>query len=49
MLPATVEVTDEVVESAVMLWDPRSLLSHYSAARRDGIWVPDTSSTAPNP
>lgn len=39
--PAGVEVTRELLEAAGMLWIPRSMLSHESAARRHGFWVPD--------
>ena len=42
VVSASIAVTDEVRESACMLWEPRSLLSHYNAARRNGIWAPDT-------
>jgi very-short-patch-repair endonuclease len=38
---ATLEGDRDLVESAAMLWEPRSSLSHFSSARRDGIWVPD--------
>lgn len=38
---ASVEVTREMRESATMLWRGKVVLSHFSAARRAGIWVPD--------
>jgi very-short-patch-repair endonuclease len=41
LAPAAVDVSRELVERAAMLWIPRCSLSHYSAARREGIWVPD--------
>jgi hypothetical protein len=39
--PAAVEVDRSLREAAAMLWLPQGGLSHYSAARRDEIWVPD--------
>src|SRR5690349_6009529 len=39
--PAAVEITTDLLESAAMLWVPTSQLSHQSAARRSGFWVPD--------
>lgn len=39
--PAAVEVTRELFESACMRWILPSMLSHESAARRHGFWVPD--------
>ena len=38
---ATVEPTRELRESASMLWVPEGALSHFSAARKEGIWIPD--------
>jgi very-short-patch-repair endonuclease len=40
LAPASIEITPQVVASAVMLWDPKALLSHHEAATREGIWVP---------
>lgn len=31
----------DLLETAAMLWERRSVLSHSSAARRHGFWVPD--------
>ncbi|MDX6266481.1 MAG: hypothetical protein QOD70_1221 [Frankiales bacterium] len=39
--PAAVEPTRELRESAAMLWPGRVVLSHFSAARRSGLWVPE--------
>jgi very-short-patch-repair endonuclease len=44
--PAAVEVTAPLLESAAMLWAPQSRLSHESAARRSGFWVPDADSAS---
>lgn len=35
-------VDTDLKESAAMLWVRRSMLSHFSAARRDGIWAPES-------
>jgi very-short-patch-repair endonuclease len=32
-----------LLEAAAMLWAPAGGLSHHCAARREGIWVPDSS------
>jgi very-short-patch-repair endonuclease len=39
--PAAMAVDRDLLERAAMLWVPAGALSHFSAARRDGIWVPD--------
>lgn len=39
--PAAVAVDRPLVEAAAMLWLPEGGLSHFSAARREGIWVPE--------
>lgn len=39
--PAAVDVDRALREAAAMLWLPDGGLSHYSAARRDDIWVPE--------
>lgn len=39
--PAGVAVTRELLEAACMLWMPHCMLSHESASRRLGFWVPD--------
>jgi very-short-patch-repair endonuclease len=39
LAPAAIE---PALDSAAMLWDPRCVLSHHDAARRTGIWAPDT-------
>lgn len=44
LAPAAVPPTTALLERASQLWAPGSALSHYSAARRDGIWVPDSDS-----
>lgn len=38
---STFEVTMTLLEDAAVLWDPNAILSHFSAARREGIWVPN--------
>lgn len=42
LAPAAVEVTTDLVERATAFWAPGSALSHYSGARKNGIWVPDS-------
>ena len=42
LAPAGCATTVPLMEAAAMLWDPHCLLSHHSAARRDGFWVPDS-------
>lgn len=42
LAPAGSPSTMALVEAAAMLTDPRCVLSHHSAARRDEIWVPET-------
>lgn len=39
--PAVMGDSVELLEAAAMLWEPRSVLSHSTAARHLGIWVPD--------
>ena len=39
--PAAVTVDRDLLERAAMLWVPAGALSHFSAARRDGLWVPN--------
>lgn len=41
LAPAVLDVDQPLVEAAAMLWAPGGWLSHHSAARREGIWVPD--------
>ncbi|MCU1602804.1 MAG: hypothetical protein JWO22_3513 [Frankiales bacterium] len=41
LVPAASVVTREVRENSVRWWDDKAMLSHFSAARREGIWVPD--------
>jgi very-short-patch-repair endonuclease len=41
LAPAVLDVDRGLLEAGSMLWAPAGLLSHYCAARRDGIWVPD--------
>lgn len=40
LAPASVANSPALLEAAAMLWEPRSVLSHSSAARRNGFWVP---------
>lgn len=39
--PAVLDRELPLVECAALLWIPTGALSHFSAARLDGIWVPD--------
>lgn len=39
--PAATTDTPALLEAAAMLWEPRSVLSHFNAARHNGFWVPD--------
>ena len=39
--PAAIDDSRPLLEAAAMLWAPLSVLSHSSAARHHGIWVPD--------
>jgi very-short-patch-repair endonuclease len=41
LAPLLLEIDREVIEAAAMLWAETGWLSHHSAARREGIWVPD--------
>lgn len=36
------DVDTNLIESAAMLWVGRSMPSHFSAARREGLWAPDS-------
>ncbi|MDT7572226.1 MAG: hypothetical protein QOE05_2400 [Actinomycetota bacterium] len=44
LAPLLLDVHREVLEAAAMLWAKAGWLSHHSAARREGIWVPDDTS-----
>lgn len=41
LAPATTLVDDACLEAAAMLWAPGAALSHFSAARAQGLWVPE--------
>ncbi|MGZ6826646.1 MAG: endonuclease domain-containing protein [Mycobacteriales bacterium] len=41
LAPAGSVAAQDLLETAAMLWEPRSVLSHGNAARRNGFWVPD--------
>ena len=39
--PAVIEIDRTLLEHAALLWAPAGGWSHFTAARKEGIWVPD--------
>ena len=41
LAPLLLDADRDIIEAAAMLWARAGWLSHHSAARREGLWVPD--------